>query len=117
VSASDYCSKCNGVILKPNVNYGINPDVVCKCPQRLPWDGKWDNPFPENPTMATFHAFVDREIAMCHNLIVDLNRVRSRVADHIRSAPEREAAQLKKWAIGYDDGIRTALAVLKREDE
>lgn len=26
-----YCAKCSKIILKPNVNYGINPDAVCRC--------------------------------------------------------------------------------------
>ena len=30
--SSDYCAKCHLMILQPNVNYGINPDAVCKCP-------------------------------------------------------------------------------------
>ena len=43
-------------------------------------------------------------------------RVTARIVEHIQFAPEREAARLQEWARGYDDGIRTALALLKRED-
>ena len=31
-----YCLRCSKVVLDPNVNYGINPDVVCKCPPEQP---------------------------------------------------------------------------------
>lgn len=27
----DYCGRCGKLVLRPNVNYGINPDAVCKC--------------------------------------------------------------------------------------
>jgi len=45
-----------------------------------------------------------------------LRKIQESMESHIRSAPEREAAQLRQWAVGYDDGIRTALAILKRDE-
>jgi hypothetical protein len=30
---SETCAACSKTIMRPNVNYGINPDAVCKCPQ------------------------------------------------------------------------------------
>jgi len=73
--------------------------------------------FPENPTKEQFVSYLDREIAMANNYLIDLNRVRSRVADHIRSAPEREATALQRWASGYCDGLDKALRIARHEDE
>jgi hypothetical protein len=33
VPSSDYCPKCNKLIMRPDRNYGINPEAVCKCAQ------------------------------------------------------------------------------------
>jgi hypothetical protein len=30
---NDYCKACHKLIMKPDVNYGINPDAVCVCPR------------------------------------------------------------------------------------
>jgi hypothetical protein len=27
----DYCSRCNKIVLRPNIAYGVNPDAVCNC--------------------------------------------------------------------------------------
>jgi hypothetical protein len=52
--------------------------------------------FPENPTKEQFVSYLDREIAMANNYLIDLDRARQRVVEHIRSAPEREFAALRR---------------------
>jgi hypothetical protein len=43
-------------------------------------------------------------------------RVSGRIALHMRSAPEREAAALQRWASGYCDGLDRALRIARHKE-
>lgn len=58
---------------------------------------QWDNPHPGiNVARENFVAWLDREIAMTNYFLIDLERVRSRVEQHIRTARDREFAALRR---------------------
>jgi hypothetical protein len=130
VSASDYCSKCNGVILKPNVNYGINPDVVCKCPSPPVWEQgllrtelTLAEPILEDEakewwTKRCTPELIHKRLVARNPQIDDgvLLRIQESVEDHICSAPEREAAALLRWASGYCDGLDRALRIARHKE-